>query len=317
MRYRILGNTGLRLSILGFGASPLGGGFGPIDDAEAIRAVRTAFDLGINFVDVAPFYGATRAETVLGRALRGIPRDRYILSTKVGQYGEGEFDFSAARVARSFDESCQRLGVERIDLLICHDIEFVDLNQIVDETLPALVKLRQAGRIGHIGLSGLPLKIFPAVLDRIAPDVVGAILSYCRYGLIDDRLAALLPYLLKKKVGVINAAPTAMGLLTGRGVPFWHPAPADVRAVAFRAVEYCQSVGADVVKLALQFCVANPSLATTLIGVFDSKDVRRNILSIDEPIDLELLAKVREILRPIHNHNWTRGRPENRDPELG
>lgn len=314
MHYRTLGNTGLRLSILGFGASPLGGVYGPVDEGEAIRAVHTAFDLGINFVDVAPLYGATRSETVLGRALRGIPRDRYLLSTKVGQYGEGDFDFSAGRVTRSFDESCQRLGVESIDLLICHDIEFADLNQIVEETIPALLKLRQAGRIRHIGLSGLPLKIFPAVLDRTAPGVVEAILSYCRYGLIDDRLDALLPYLREKQVGAINAAPTALGLLTVRGPQPWHPASPAVRAVTRRAVEYCQSVGADLVGLALQFCVANPSLATTLIGAVNSEEVRQNILSIGQPIDHELMGKVREILQPIHNHNWTRGRPENRDP---
>src|SRR3954465_1310221 len=172
MQYRPLGRTGLNVSILSFGASPLGGVFGAVDEGQGIRAGGTAPDLGINFFDVSPYYGATRAETALGRALKGVPRDRYFLATKVGQYGEGEFDFSAARVARSLDESCARLGVDYIDLLQCHDIEFADLHQIANETLPALAKLRDAGRIGHIGITGLPLKIFRAVLDQIPAGLV-------------------------------------------------------------------------------------------------------------------------------------------------
>src|SRR4051812_40711782 len=180
MHYRQLGRTGLNVSVLSFGASSLGGVFRATDDAESVRTVRTALDLGMNFIDVSPYYGATRAETVLGRALSGVNRDRYILATKVGQYGDGQFDFSAERVARSLDESCARLGVDYIDLLQCHDIEFADLTQIVDETLPALVKLRRARRIGHIGITGLPLKIFSAVIDRAPAGTVETILSFCR-----------------------------------------------------------------------------------------------------------------------------------------
>lgn len=206
MHYRALGRTGLSVSILGFGASPLGGVFRPVDEAEGIRAVLTALDLGVNFFDVSPYYGATRAETALGRALRGVRRDRFILATKVGQYGEGEFDFSAARVERSLDESCARLGVEYVDLVQCHDIEFADLGQIVEETLPALVRLRERGRIGHIGITGLPLKIFPAVLDRAGPGMVETILSFCHYELNDNSLEPLVPLCAAKGVGVISAS---------------------------------------------------------------------------------------------------------------
>ena len=313
MHYRALGRTGLNVSVLSFGASSLGGVFRATDDNDAIRTVHTALDLGMNFLDVSPYYGATKAETVLGRALKGIARDRYILATKVGQYGDGAFDFSAARVTRSLDESCARLGVDHVDLLQCHDIEFADLDQIVNETLPALVRLRAAGRIGHIGITGLPLKIFPAVLDRTAPGVVETVLSFCRYELNDTALDSLVPYFKQKGVGIINASPTGMGLLTERGVPSWHPAPPAMVAGARRAVDYCKSVGADIVKLAVQFCVAHPDIATTLVGSANPDNIRKNIAYVDEPIDSELLAKVLELLKPIHNHNFTRGRPENRD----
>lgn len=314
MHYRTLGHTGLNVSVLSFGASSLGGVFRATDDAEAIRTVHTALDLGMNFIDVSPYYGATRAETVLGRALAGVPRDRYLLATKVGQYRDGEFDFSASRVTRSLDESCARLGVDYIDLLQCHDIEFADLNQIVDETLPALVRLRAEGRIGHIGITGLPLKIFPAVLDRSAPGVVETVLSFCRYELNDTALHELVPYLRTKGVGIINASPTGMGLLTARGVPTWHPAPPAMIAGARRAVDYCTSVGADIVKLAVQFCVSHPTIATTLIGSANPDNIRKNVGYLDEPIDFELMARVLDLLKPIRNHNFTRGRPENRDP---
>jgi L-galactose dehydrogenase len=313
MQYRRLGRTGLNVSALSFGASSLGSVFRPTDDTESIRTVHVALDLGINFIDVSPYYGATKAESVLGRALRGIPRSSYLLATKVGQYGEGDFDFSAARVTRSLDESCGRLGVDYIDLLQCHDIEFADLNQIVNETLPALVKLRDAGRIGHIGITGLPLKVFSAVIDRVEPGVVETILSFCRYEMNDTALGDLVPYFKKKGVGVINASPTGMGLLTERGVPAWHPAPAAMVAAARQAVDYCRTVGADIVKLAIQFAVSHPGIATTLVSSANPENIRKNIAYADEPIDFALMARVLDLLRPIHNHNFTRGRPENRD----
>ncbi len=316
MQRRPLGRTGLHVSLLSFGASSLGGVFRATDDAESVRTVHAALDLGVNFIDVSPYYGATRAETVLGRALRGIARDRYHLATKVGQYGEGEFDFSAARVTRSLDESCARLGVDYVDLLQCHDIEFASLDQIVGETIPALLALRHAGRIGHIGITGLPLRIFPAVLDRLPDGVVETVLSFCHYELNDTSLETLLPYFARKGIGVINAAPTGMGLLTPQGVPGWHPAPPALVAGARRAVDYCRSVGADPVKLAIQFAVAQPGIATTLVGSANPENIRRNIAHASEPADPGLLNRVLDLLRPIHNHNFTRGRPENRDPIL-
>jgi L-galactose dehydrogenase len=317
MQYRPLGRTGLNVSVLSFGASPLGGVFRATDDNESIRTVRTALDLGINFIDTSPYYGKTKSETVLGQALKGVARDRYYLATKIGQYEDGVFDFSAARVTQSLDESCRRLGVEYIDLLQCHDIEFADLNQIVNETLPALVKLREAGRIGHIGITGLPLKVFTEVLDRVGPGVVETILSFCRYELNDTALESIVPMLKEKGVGIINASPTGMGLLSERGAPSWHPAPKTILETARKAVEYCKSVGADITKLALQFAVHHPAIATTLVGTASSENIRKNVAYIEEPIDFELMARVLELLKPIKNHNFTRGRPENRDPIIG
>ena len=314
MQFRPLGRTGLKVSVLGFGASSLGGVFRAVEERDGIETVRTALDLGINFIDTSPYYGATRSETVLGKALRGVPRESYYLATKVGQYGEGEFDFSAARVVRSWEESCRRLGVDYIDLLQCHDIEFADLNLIVDETLPALVRLREQGRIGHIGITGLPLHVLQQTVDRGSPGTIETVLSFCRYTLNDTALAALLPSFAGRGIGVINASPTGMGLLTARGVPPWHPATPAMVSTARQAVAYCEARGVDPVRLAIQFCVAEPAIATTLVGSASPDNIRRNVASAGESSDAELLAAVRNILAPIQDHNFTRGRPENRDP---
>lgn len=314
MEYRPLGRTGLKVPRLSFGCSPLGGVFGPTDDGESVRTVHTALELGMNFLDVSPAYG--HAETVLGQALRGVPRRGYVLATKVGQYaGEGT-NFSTERVLRGFDDSCRKLGVDYIDLLQCHDIEFADLNQIVDETLPTLLRLKQAGRIGHIGITGLPLRIFPAILNRVTPGTVETILSFCHHTLNDSSLTSLLPDCAGRGIGVINASPTGMGLLTERGAPSWHPASVPILAGCRQAVDYCRAQGVDIVHVAVQFAIGHPGIATTLIGMASPDLVRKNIAYATTAVDPALLARVQEILRPIHNHNFTRGRPENRDPIL-
>ena len=308
MRYRTLGKTGLKVSALSLGGSSLGGSFGPVDESDAVRAVHTAVDLGINYIDTAPYYGLTRAETVLGKALREIPRERFYLATKVGRYDVDDFDFSAARVARSVDESLRRLNVDSIDVIQCHDMEFGSLDQIVDETLPALRRLREQGKVRFIGLSGLPLKIFPAVLDRTEADTV---ISYCHYGLNDTSLETLLPYLEQRGVGIVHAAPLAMGLLTDRGAPTWHPAPDDVKAACARAAAHCRSKGANISRLAIQFSTANPRIHTVVAGTASVEEVRANVRWLDEPLDNALLSEVRAILAPVQNKTWTTGRPEN------
>lgn len=313
MEHRPLGKTGLSVSVLSFGASSLGGVFRDIDDGEAVRAVHVALDHGMNFIDVSPYYGATKAETVLGRALKTVRRDRYLLATKVGQYGEGQFDFSARRVIDSVDESLTRMGVEYVDLIQCHDIEFADLSQIVNETLPALHTLKEKGKVRHVGITALPMKVFPAVIDRVAPGVVETVLSFCHYEMNDTSLEAYLPYFRDRGVGVINASPTGMGLLTERGAPAWHPASDALKAGCRRAVDLCKSRGWNIVELAVQFAVANPAIATTLVGSANPRNILDNIRYAGKSPDPEKLSAVLNALAPIRNHNFTRGRPENRD----
>lgn len=308
MDYRLLGKTGLKVSTLSFGASSLGSVFRPIDEAEGIRTVHTALDLGINFIDVSPFYGLTKAETVLGQALKGVPRDRYYLATKVGRYGEAEFDFSAKRVTASVDESLIRLGLDYLDIIQCHDIEYGSLDQVVNETIPALRQVQAQGKARFVGITGLPLKIFRYVLARAEIDTI---LSYCHYTLQDTSLAELLPALQAKQIGLVNASPLGMGLLTNRGTPDWHPATADIKQVCAQAAAYCRSQGVDIAKLAVQFALANPDIPTTLIGTANPANIHQNVAWLEEPLDEDVLRTVQEILKPVQNKTWSVGRPEN------
>lgn len=314
MKYRPLCLNDIQVSELAFGGSSLGSVFRTIDESKGVRAVHTAIDHGINLIDTAPYYGNTLAEQVLGRALREIPRERYLLATKVARYGPevADFDFSAQRVIRSVDESLQRLGVEMIDFIQVHDIEFGNIDLIVEETIPALRRVQASGKVRFVGISGLHLHLFRSVLDRVAVDQVQ---SYCHYCLNDTSLAGLLPYLRGKGVALFNSAPLSMRLLSAEGPPSWHPAPAAVRERCALAAEFCKERGTDLGKLALQFSVANPEIPTTIVGTANPDRILENIRDISEPLDEELLRGVMEILRPIHNTSWRSGLPENNPPE--
>ena len=308
MEYRTLGKTDLEVSILSFGASSLGSVVRPIKEEEGIRAVHVALDMGVNLIDCSPFYGITTAETVLGKALRGVPRDSYVLATKVGRYGEDEFDFSAERVTRSVDESLRRMGVDHIDIIQCHDIEYGSLDQVVKETIPALRRVQETGKARFVGITGFPLAIYPAVMDRIDVD---SILSYAHYSMNDTTLAGLMPYLQDKGVGIVGASPLSMGLLTERGTPDWHPATDEIKTGCAKAAAYCHEQGVDIAQLAVQFSLRNPDIHSTLIGTANPDNMRRNIEWLDAPYDEALINAALDVLAPIRDKTWQTGRPEN------
>lgn len=311
METRPLGNTGWRLPVLSFGASSLGQEFRPVDLNEALSAVHAALECGMNFIDTSPYYGRGMSEVLLGVALRGVPRDRYFLGTKLGRYDKDHFDFSAKRVVESIDVSLHRLGVESLDICLCHDIEFVDMSRILNETLPALRKVQQQGKVRFIGVSGYPMTMFRYVLDRTDLDVI---LSYNHYTLQNTMLADLVPYLKQKGVGIMNAAPFSARLLTNAPLPPWHKATPEVRETCRRAAEHCRSKGVDLAQLALQFSIRHSDLTTCVTGSANPERVREWARWAEQPLDEQLLREVQSILQPIHNWHYTEGRPENNDP---
>lgn len=309
MKTRPLGKTGLNVPILGFGASSLGQEFRSVTIEEALKSVHVALDCGLNFIDTSPFYGRGMSEVLLGVALKDVPRDSYTLCTKLGRYDLQHFDFSAKRVAESMDVSLHRLGTDHIDIMLCHDIEFVPMQQIVDETLPALRKIQQQGKVRFIGFSGYPMKIFRFILDQTNVDVV---LSYNQYTLQNTRFAdEVVPILKQKGIGAMNAGPFSARLLTNAPLPKWLKEPEEVKAAARRAAEHCAKRGVDIAKLALQFSCANPDIATTIAGSANPENIRNWARWIEEPMDEQLLREVQEIFRPVKNIGHKEGLPEN------
>ncbi|MDR1814979.1 MAG: aldo/keto reductase [Tannerella sp.] len=307
MEYRELGKTGMKVSHISFGASSLGGVFHSLREEEGMQAVYEAVVQGINFIDVSPYYGHLKAETVLGKALKNIDRNDYYLSTKVGRYGKdgvNYWDYSAKKVTESVFESMERLNVDYIDLINVHDIEFADLEQVCTETLPALVALRDKGVVHHVGITNLTLSHLKYVIDHVPEGTVETVLSFCHYCLNDDALLDYIDYFHSKGVGVINASPFSMGLLTERGAPSWHPASEQLQALCRKAADYCRSKGKSIEKLAIQYSVSNPAIATTLFSTTRPESVLKNIAWAEEPIDEQLLKEVKAILEPRLRDTW-------------
>lgn len=307
MKYHEIGNTGMKVSSLSFGASSLGGVFHNINESEGIKAVHTAVENGINFIDVSPYYGHYKAETVLGKALREIDRDKYYLSTKVGRYGENGvnvWDYSAKKTRESVFESLDRLNIETIDLINVHDIEFSDMNQVINETLPTLIELRNEGIVKHVGITDLQLENLMWVIDRVPEGTVESILNFCHFCLNDDKLTDFLDYFESKKVGIINASPLSMGLLSLRGVPSWHPAPPSLVEACQRAVQHCEAKKYPIEKLAIQFSISNPRISTTLFSTANPQNVLKNIEFANAPIDWNLVQEVQDIIGDQMRVSW-------------
>ena len=309
----------MKISHLSFGASSLGSVFRETNEKESFEAVEAAIEGGINFIDVSPYYGHYKAETVLGKALRNIPREKYFLSTKVGRYGKdgvNTWDYSARRVTDSVYESMERLGIDHIDLINVHDIEFQTarpggLQLVVEETLPALVELREKGVVGHVGITDLQLENLKWVIEHCQKQIakgqkpmVESILNFCHYTLNDDAIVDYLDFFEQQGIGIVNASPLSMGLLSQRGVPDWHPAPKALVEVCQKAAAYCTEKGYPIEKLAVQFSVSNPRIASTLFSSANPANVRRNIEWANEEPDWDLVREVKEIIGNQQRVTW-------------
>ena len=311
MKKRTLGNTGMEVSVLSFGASSLGAEFRNIDLDEAVKSVRVALDGGMNLIDTSPYYGRGQSECLLKYALNEVPRDSYYLCTKLGRFAPKHFDFSAKRVRESIDISLERMNVDYLDIILCHDIEFVNMAQIWEETLPEIRKIQKEGKVKFVGISGYPMKMFRTVAEQAELDVV---LSYNHYTLQNTMLADEVDFLKSKNIGIMNAAPFSARLLTNAQLPVWHKATPEVREICKKASEHCTAAGVDIAQLALQFSVAHEDLSTCVTGSANPQRVAQWCEWLEKPLDLQLVAEVQEILKPIHNWFYVECLPENSDP---
>lgn len=312
MNYNEIGKTGMKVSQLSFGASSLGGVFHSVKEADALEAVFTAVELGMNFIDVSPYYGHYKAETVLGKALKDIPRGKYYLSTKVGRYGKdgvNTWDYSAKRAKESVYESMERLNIDHIDLINVHDIEFQadlpgGLQKVCDETLPALCELRDEGVVSHVGITDLQPENIRWVIEHVPAGTVEATLCFCHYSLNDELLNEYFDFFEQHNVGIINASPLSMGLLSTRGVPDWHPAPKALVEACQKAVDHCNAKGYPIEKLAIQYAISSPRIATTLFSSANPANVEKNWQYALEPIDWELVGEVQKIIGDQMRVRW-------------
>jgi L-galactose dehydrogenase len=309
MEYRALGKTGMEISIIGYGVSPLGNVFGETDEAEGIRAVHYAIDHGINYFDVAPMYGVTLAETRLGKALKG-KRDRIFLATKCCRYDIEEFDFSAKRVLESIDESLRRLQTDYVDVYQVHDIEFGDKEQVINEAIPAARKVQESGKARFVGITGLPVRYLRHVASQVEVDTI---LSWAHYDLVEDEMDDVLtPFAREQGIGLINASPLHQRLLTEKGPPDWHRSPKEVLDVGPKIAALCREHGVNVADVAMRFALDHPYVATTIVGMSKLRHVEQNVKVLDFKNDPELLAKIEELVAPVKNKMWFEGRPENK-----
>lgn len=309
MKYRTLGKTRLNVSILGFGASPMGNVFDPVDEQAAIRAVHYALDHGVNLFDVSPFYGSTLAETRLGKALEG-KRDQVVLASKCGRYGLQDFDFSRKKILESIDESLRRLKSDYLDLFQLHDIEFVDKKIILEEAVPAIQEVVLSGKARFWGITGLPVRYLAQMAKETNPDTV---LSWAHYNLLENEINnELVPLSKALGFGLINAAPLMQRILSDAELPSWHRSPQEVKAVQKPLLELCKSYEVNLSDVALRFALDHPAIASTLVGMCDLEIVKQNIASLELEIPEELMEKVLEITKPVMNRMWFEGNPANK-----
>jgi L-galactose dehydrogenase len=283
MEYRTLGKTGMEISIIGYGASPLGNVFGETDEAEGLRAVHYAIDHGINYFDVAPMYGVTLAETRLGKALKG-RRDKIFLATKCCRYDIDKLDFSTKRVLESIDESLQRLQTDYVDVYQVHDIEFGDKEQVINEAIPAARKVQESGKARFVGITGLPVRYLRHVAELIEVDTI---LSWAHYDLLEDEMDSVLtPLANQKGIGLMNASPLHQRAL-------------------------CREYGVNIADVAMRFALDYPHVATTIVGMSKLRHVEQNVKVLDFENDPELLAEIEKLVAPVKNKMWFEGKSEN------
>ncbi|XP_053624275.1 uncharacterized protein LOC128683077 [Plodia interpunctella] len=270
MKYNQLGTTDMKLSHISLGGASFSNIYAKFEEDKSIQLIKEAFEQGVNYIEVSPWYGQGSSERTVGKALKGIPRDSYYIGGKVGRYElavEKMFDFSAERVAASLDYSLSLLELDYVDLIQIHDPTFTaDTSVILKETLPALERAVKDGKARYVGIADYDLDLMKEIVEE--SDVkISSVLSYAKSTVIDNRLQNYTKFFKSKGVGVINAAATGMGLLSNMGPQPWHPASDDIKALCKQASEYCKSQNVELARLATWFTLSQPDIATNLCGV--------------------------------------------------
>jgi D-threo-aldose 1-dehydrogenase len=301
---------------LGYGAASIGNHRKELSDADADRILEVAWTSGIRHFDTAPHYGLGLSERRLGRFLAGQPRDQFVVSTKVGRLLQPNpaggnhlddedfvvpatyrrvWDFSAAGVRRSMEESLRRLGLDRVDVLYLHDPERWDLQRGLADGLPALVRLRDEGLTSAIGIGSMQTAALIAAARTGDADLL---MVAGRYTLADQSGAAeLLDACRDNKVGIVAAAVFNGGLLagpvTGASTFDYGPAPAAVLARARRIEAVCAEFDVPLRAVALQYPLREPLVRSVVVGGTSPDQVRGNASDMARDIPPQLWERLR------------------------
>src|SRR5579863_459137 len=316
---RRIGRTALEVTALGLGCATLGGSRVAVTRVEAEAIVRAAWEAGVRYVDTAPYYGLGQAERAVGDALRAEPRDRWVLSTKVGRLlrprlvapADGAphpampfdpvYDYSHDGIMRSVEDSLQRLGLARIDILYVHDIGTYQhgpdahpglMRTLRDSGYRALEELRRSGAVRAIGIGVNEKEVLLEALDWGEWD---AFLLAGRYTLLEQGpLDDLLPKCLKAGTSIVVGGPLNSGILAGRDTWNYRAAPPEIvaRAGAIRVV--CERHGVPLAAAALQFPLAHPAVAAIIPGPRNADEFRTNLELLRYPIPVALWQDLRQ-----------------------
>jgi D-threo-aldose 1-dehydrogenase len=292
-----VGRTALQVSRLGLGTVPIGGMLGPVSEAQAIDTVRAALDVGVTLIDTAPLYGVGRSERLLSEALASVPRERYVLSTKVGRVlepgGSWHFDFSREGVLRSFESSLERLKLDRVDIVLVHDPDDHE-QEALSGAFPALAELRAQGVIGAIGAGMNQWQME----ERFARNLdVDCFLLAGRYTLLEQGALGFLELCGERQIGVFlggvfNSGILATGVRPGAQYQY-ADAPPEIMLRAGQIEAICARHGVPLYVAAAQFSLAHPAVTAVVLGAGSPAEIRANHAALSAAIPAALWADLR------------------------
>lgn len=299
----------LPLGRLGYGAAALGNLYSRMDDAPARRTLETAWAGGVRYFDTAPHYGLGLSERRLGAFLGTLPREEFIVSTKVGRllipeqagppqgmdtegfeveaWATRRWDFSERGIRQSLEESLERLGLSRVDILFLHDPDLYDMDQAFDEALPALQRMKSEGLVDAIGVGSNSAQDLETLVERAELDLI---MLAGRFTLLEQpALAGLLPRCLERGVGVIAAGVFNSGILAKTTVPAganynYGPAPQELLERARRLAAVCEGFGVDLPAAAIQYPLRHPAVRNVVIGARGADQIAANIGGMEQEV---------------------------------
>nr|XP_022919108.1 L-galactose dehydrogenase-like [Onthophagus taurus] len=298
MKYSIFGDTGMQVSKLSLGCAEFSSIYGDYSEDNCKATLIKSLKSGINYLDTAYWYGQNTSQEVLGRCLKDVPRSSYYLATKVGRYEQDPkemFDFSSEKTRWCLENNLKTLGVDYIDVIQIHDIEFApSIEYLIENTLPVLDEARKKGIVKYIGVTGYPVSALKEIVEK-SPIKIDMVLSYCRFNLVDDTLKDFIPFFKEKKMGIVNASGLNMGLLSNSGPQPWHPAQDEIKTACKKARDLCIKNGTDLARLATYYIYNNPDIDTNLVGM-------KTLGQLDSNLDVlfnGITQKEKEILEEV------------------